>query len=304
MDIISIKNLSKVYGEGTKALNDVSLSIKEGEIFGLLGENGAGKTTMIGIICGLVKKTSGTVSVMGKDVIKDYRFTRSIIGLVPQEITLDIFLSVRKAMEFQRGYYGLPKNDKLIDSILKSLALYDKQDKTARELSGGMQRRLLIAKALVHEPKILFLDEPTAGVDVQLRQDLWNYVKEINDKGTTIILTTHYIEEAEKMADRIGIIHKGEIGVVQEKNQLLDELGRKKMTLHLEKPLSGVPNELNDLNVTLSDDKKSLSYEYQEKQAYIGKVIESLRAQGARVVDMDKEQTSLEEIFVNFTKKQ
>lgn len=245
--IISIKNLSKKYDSGTHALKDVSLDIREGEIFALLGPNGAGKTTLIGATTGIVTHTSGSINVMGKDVVKDYRFTRSMIGLVPQEIHLDIFLSVEQILANQRGFYGKPKNPKLLERIMKQLSLWDKRHDETRFLSGGMKRRVLIGKALTNEPKILFLDEPTAGVDVELRKDMWRIVKELKQQGTTIILTTHYIEEAELLADRIGIINGGELMLVEEKETLMRRMGEKTLVLHLEKPIDHIPNTLEPI---------------------------------------------------------
>lgn len=302
-DILSIKNLSKTYGNGVHALKDVNLDIYEGEIFGLLGENGAGKTTLIGIICGIVNKTGGSVSVMGKDNVTDYRFTRKQIGLVPQEIKLDIFMKVIDAVRYSRGYFGMPKNEKLIEEVLKALELWEHKDKTAIQLSGGMQRRLLIAKALVHEPKILFLDEPTAGVDVNLRQGLWEYVRKLKSQGVTIILTTHYIEEAEEMADRIGIIAGGELKIVEEKNKLMDKLGQKKMVVKLSKPLTDLPASLSDLHIVLDDTKTLLTYTYQNGQGKIHDVVAALANSDAQIQEIDTEKTKLEEIFLSIARK-
>lgn len=302
-DILSIKNLSKTYGNGVHALKDVNLDIYEGEIFGLLGENGAGKTTLIGIICGIVNKTGGSVSVTGKDNVTDYRFTRKQIGLVPQEIKLDIFMKVIDAVRYSRGYFGMPKNEKLIEEVLKALELWEHKDKTAIQLSGGMQRRLLIAKALVHEPKILFLDEPTAGVDVNLRQGLWEYVRKLKSQGVTIILTTHYIEEAEEMADRIGIIAGGELKIVEEKNKLMDKLGQKKMVVKLSKPLTDLPASLSDLHIVLDDTKTLLTYTYQNGQGKIHDVVAALANSDAQIQEIDTEKTKLEEIFLSIARK-
>jgi ABC-2 type transport system ATP-binding protein len=302
-NIHSIKNLSKTYGNGVHALKDVNLDIYEGEIFGLLGENGAGKTTLIGIICGIVNKTGGSVTVMGKDNVTDYRFTRKQIGLVPQEIKLDIFMKVIDAVRYSRGYFGMPKNEKLIEEVLKALELWEHKDKTAIQLSGGMQRRLLIAKALVHEPKILFLDEPTAGVDVNLRQGLWEYVRKLKSQGVTIILTTHYIEEAEEMADRIGIIAGGELKIVEEKNKLMDKLGQKKMVVKLSKPLTDLPASLSDLHIVLDDTKTLLTYTYQNGQGKIHDVIAALANSDAQIQEIDTEKTKLEEIFLSIARK-
>ena len=239
--IISISNLSKTYATGFQALKNINLEIHRGEIFALLGPNGAGKTTLIGIICGLVNRTAGDVKVAGYDIIKDYRITRSLIGLVPQELTTEAFESVWKTVSFSRGLFGKPPNPAYIEKVLRELSLWDKKDSRILTLSGGMKRRVLIAKALSHEPRILFLDEPTAGVDVELRKDLWNVVRGLKEEGVTIILTTHYIEEAEEMADRIGVINKGELIVVEEKSTLMRKLGKKRLTLELHEPLDSIP---------------------------------------------------------------
>jgi ABC-2 type transport system ATP-binding protein len=300
---IEIRSLSKTYQNGVHALKDVNLDIREGEIFALLGENGAGKTTMIGIICGIVNKTGGTVTVMGKDNVKDYRFTRKQIGLVPQEIKLDIFMKVIDAVRFSRGYFGLGKDEKKVEEVLKALELWEHKDKTAMHLSGGMQRRLLIAKALVHEPKILFLDEPTAGVDVNLRQGMWDYVRKLQKEGVTIILTTHYIEEAEEMADRIGIIAQGELKIVEEKNKLMETLGQKKMVMKLSQALGEVPTSLSNLDITLSEDKTSLEYTYKAGSGKIHDVLSALANSNVQIQEIDTEETKLEEIFLNIARK-
>lgn len=304
MSILSIKNLSKVYQNGVHALKDINLDIEKGEIFGLLGENGAGKTTLIGIICGIVNKTSGTVTVLGKDNVTDYRFTRKAIGLVPQEVKLDIFMKVIDAVRFSRGYFGLPKNEALVKEVLESLALWEHRNKTAMELSGGMQRRLLIAKALVHEPKILFLDEPTAGVDVSLRKGLWEQVQKLKERGVTIILTTHYIEEAEEMSDRIGIIVRGELKIVEKKEKLMKELGKKKMIIRLAEPLSALSPLLTELNVKANDEKTALTYTYTDGEGNIHEVLKALANDGMKISEIDTEETSLEEIFLSIAQKQ
>ena len=301
--VISIKNLSKTYKNGVHALKNINLDIYKGEVFGLLGENGAGKTTMIGIICGLVNKTEGTVTVMGKDVVKDYRFTRKKIGLVPQEVKLDIFMKVKDSVRYARGFYGLKRDDAFVEKVLKSLALWEHKEKQARELSGGMMRRLLIAKALVHEPEILFLDEPTAGVDVNLRRGLWDLVRELNQKGMTTILTTHYIEEAEQMADRIGIIVKGELKVVEEKVKLMEKLGEKKIELSLADTLDTLPSDMNGFELSLGKDKKTLTYIYSKETGRIQELLEKLLEKNIKVVDIKTSETSLEEIFLNLTKQ-
>lgn len=300
---IEIRSLSKTYQNGVHALKDVNLDIREGEIFALLGENGAGKTTMIGIICGIVNKTGGTVTVMGKDNVKDYRFTRKQIGLVPQEIKLDIFMKVIDAVRFSRGYFGLKKDEKKVEEVLKALELWEHKDKMAMQLSGGMMRRLLIAKALVHEPRILFLDEPTAGVDVNLRQGMWDYVRKLQKEGVTIILTTHYIEEAEEMADRIGIIAGGELKIVEEKDKLMETLGQKRMVMKLSQALNEVPASLSNLDIKLSEDKTSLEYTYKAGNGKIHDVLTALAGSNIQIQEIDTEETKLEEIFLNIARK-
>lgn len=300
---IEIRSLSKTYQNGVHALKDVNLDIREGEIFALLGENGAGKTTMIGIICGIVNKTGGTVTVMGKDNVKDYRFTRRQIGLVPQEIKLDIFMKVIDAVRFSRGYFGLKKDEKKVEEVLKALELWEHKDKMAMQLSGGMMRRLLIAKALVHEPRILFLDEPTAGVDVNLRQGMWDYVRKLQKEGVTIILTTHYIEEAEEMADRIGIIAGGELKIVEEKDKLMETLGQKKMIMRLSQAVSEVPSSLSHLDIKLSKDKMCLEYTYKAGNGKIHDVLTALAGSNIQIQEIDTEETKLEEIFLNIARK-
>src|SRR5437588_9446068 len=258
--IISVSGLSKTYASGFQALNSINLDICHGEIFALLGPNGAGKTTLISIICGIVNPSEGAVSVAGHDIIKDYRFTRSLIGLVPQELTTDAFETVWATVSFSRGLFGKPKNPQHIAKVLKALSLWDRKDSKIMTLSGGMKRRVLIAKALAHEPHILFLDEPTAGVDVELRQELWQVVRSLRASGVTIILTTHYIEEAEEMADRIGVINNGEIILVEEKNALMHKLGRKQLTLHLHEPLDTIPERLAPYRLAIGGAGRELVY--------------------------------------------
>jgi ABC-2 type transport system ATP-binding protein len=298
--IISITNLSKTYASGFRALKDIELEIKRGEIFALLGPNGAGKTTLIGIICGIVNPTAGAVTVDGHDIIGDFRAARSLIGLVPQELTTDAFESVWGTVSFSRGLFGKPPNPAHIEKVLKALSLWDKKDNKIMTLSGGMKRRVLIAKALSHEPQILFLDEPTAGVDVELRQDMWQVVRELRASGVTIILTTHYIEEAEEMADRIGVIHKGEIILVEDKDELMRKLGRKQLTLHLQKPLDAVPPELATHNLTLADGGNELvfTYDTQTERTGVAALLTDLNRAGIRFRDLHTTQSSLEDIFV------
>jgi len=299
--VISVRNLSKVYEGGFQALKDVSLDIQRGEIFALLGPNGAGKTTLISIICGIVNPGSGQVLADGFDVVKDFRAARSIIGLVPQELSTDAFESVWNAVSFSRGLYGKPRDDAHIEKVLKALSLWDKRSNRIMELSGGMKRRVLIAKALSHEPKILFLDEPTAGVDVELRRDMWEMVRELRSQGVTIILTTHYIEEAEEMADRIGVINKGELVLVEEKQALMHKLGKKQLTLYLQQPLETIPEALASYPLALSDDGSSLTYTFdvQSEQTGIAEVLRRLNQHGIDFRDLHSSESSLEEIFVN-----
>ena len=298
MAIIEVKNLSKTYASGTHALRDVSLTIEKGEIFALLGPNGAGKTTLIGIITGVVNKTSGAVTVLGKDIVRDYRFTRSRIGLVPQEILLDPFLTVEESLCYQRGFYGKKRDDALIKNILQSLSLWDKRTQQVRTLSGGMKRRVLIGKALTNEPEILFLDEPTAGVDVELRKDMWAQVAQLRERGTTVILTTHYIEEAELMADRIGIITGGELKIVERKSELLKKLGDKKLLVTLSAPLARIPDALKKYGLALSEDGTQISYRYGTNTAHVTEFLADLEKQNIAVQDIDTRTRSLEEIFV------
>ncbi|TMH78846.1 MAG: ABC transporter ATP-binding protein [Betaproteobacteria bacterium] len=298
--VISVTKLSKTYASGLKALENINLDIRRGEIFALLGPNGAGKTTLIGIICGIVNPSEGTIRVDGHDIVRDYRASRSLIGLVPQELTTDAFESVWNTVSFSRGLFGKPANPAHIEKVLKDLSLWDKKDSKVMTLSGGMKRRLLIAKALSHEPRILFLDEPTAGVDVTLRQDMWKLVRSLQVAGVTIILTTHYIDEAEEMADRIGVISKGEIILVEEKTELMRKLGKKQLTLHLERALERVPNALSAHRLELAGKGTELIYTYDEQgdRAAIAALLADLAASGVRFKDLQTTQSSLEDIFV------
>jgi ABC-2 type transport system ATP-binding protein len=303
--IISVKNLSKTYGSGFKALNNVNLDINRGEIFALLGPNGAGKTTLISIICGIANLSEGTVTVDGRDIDKDYRTARSLIGLVPQELHTDAFESVWATVSFSRGLFGKPKNPKHIEKVLKDLSLWDKKDAKIVTLSGGMKRRVMIAKALSHEPQILFLDEPTAGVDVELRKGMWEVVRTLQSAGVTIILTTHYIEEAEEMADRIGVINKGEIILVEDKSGLMQKLGKKRLTLHLQSRIDAVPATLAAYKLERSDDGRAVTYNYDTKGERTGitSLLSDLRDAGIRISDLDTTQSSLEDIFVSLVRK-
>jgi len=298
--IISVKDLSKSYASGFKALSDIDLDIRRGEIFALLGPNGAGKTTLIGIICGILVPTQGKVTVDGHDIVKDYRAARSLIGLVPQELHTDAFESVWATVSFSRGLFNKPKNPAYVEKVLRALSLWDKKDNKIMTLSGGMKRRVLIAKALSHEPQILFLDEPTAGVDVELRKDMWQVVRDLRDSGVTIILTTHYIEEAEDMADRIGVINKGEIILVEDKNELMRKLGQKQLALHLQKKLDAVPAELSAYNLKLAADGMELvfTYDSQVERTGITGLLTDLYRAGIRFRDLQTTQSSLEDIFV------
>ncbi|MDH3579073.1 MAG: ABC transporter ATP-binding protein [Hyphomicrobiales bacterium] len=303
--IISVASLTKTYDGGFTALKNVSLDIEEGEIFGLLGPNGAGKTTLISIICGIVNASQGAVTVAGHDIVKDYRATRALIGLVPQELTTDAFETPWHTASFSRGLFGKPANPAHIEKVLKDLSLWDKKDTNIMALSGGMKRRVLIAKALAHEPRILFLDEPTAGVDVELRQDMWAVVRDLKASGVTIILTTHYIEEAEQMADRIGVISNGEIILVEEKEALIAKLGTKQMTLELQKKLKSVPRALAKHKLALADGGAKLVYTYDTQAARTGitALLNDLGKAGIKFRDLDTKQSSLEEIFVNLVRK-
>ena len=300
-NILSISNLSKTYASGFKALKNINLEIRRGEIFALLGPNGAGKTTLISIICGIVNASSGQVDVNGHDIVRNYREARSFIGLVPQEISTDAFETVWNTVCFSRGLFGKPPNPAYIEKVLKDLSLWDKKDNKIMTLSGGMKRRLMIAKALSHEPKILFLDEPTAGVDVNLRREMWNLVLELQKTGVTVILTTHYIEEAEEMADRIGIITHGEIILVNEKTELIQKLGKKELTLQLQQPISHLPDELKLNGLILSNNGTELTYTYdaQSKQIGIADLLNKLALAGIPFKDLHTRQSSLEDIFVS-----
>jgi ABC-2 type transport system ATP-binding protein len=302
---ISISHLGKTYASGFQALKDINLDIRHGEIFALLGPNGAGKTTLISIICGIVNPSSGTVTVDGHDIITDYRAARSLIGLVPQELTTDAFETPPATLRFSRGLFGKPPNPAHIEKVLKQLSLWDKKDAKIRMLSGGMKRRLMIAKALAHEPRILFLDEPSAGVDVELRKGMWDLVRELRASGVTIILTTHYIEEAEEMADRVGVINHGEIILVEEKAELMRKLGKKQLTLELREPIASVPEALAAYKLTLSQDGKELTYSYDTKSEHIGitALLDDLHLAGIKFKDLQTTQTSLEDIFVGLVRQ-
>ena len=310
--IIEIKHLNKTYASGFKALKDVNLTINKGEIFALLGPNGAGKTTLISTICGIVNPTSGTITIDGHDNIKDYRETRQRIGLVPQELTTDAFESVTNTVSFSRGLFGKPKNPALIEKILKDLSLWDKKDNALMELSGGMKRRVLIAKALSHEPDIIFLDEPSAGVDVELRKDMWEMVYKLAEGGTTIILTTHYIEEAEQMADRVGVISDGELILVEDKETLMQKMGKKQLTLHLTEPLTELPSALSDYDLKLETQKTphetntKLTYTYDARGPRTGitSLLNALSKENIKFKDLDSKQSSLEQIFVELVNQQ
>jgi ABC-2 type transport system ATP-binding protein len=299
--IISVKNLSKIYASGLQALKHVDLEIRRGEIFALLGPNGAGKTTLIGIICGIVNATGGTVVADGHDIVADYREARKAIGLVPQELSTDMFETVWATVSFSRGLFGKPRNDAHVEKVLRGLSLWEKKDTKIMALSGGMKRRVLIAKALSHEPTILFLDEPTAGVDVELRRDMWRMVHDLRKTGVTIILTTHYIEEAEHMADRIGVIRKGEIILVEEKSALMAKLGKKQLTLTLREPLPAVPAALAPYELELLGKGKELVYTFhgERERSKIATLLRELSAAGIEFTDLRTRESSLEEIFVN-----
>ena len=302
--IISIKDLSKTYTGGFQALKRIDLDIERGEIFALLGPNGAGKTTLISIICGLVNPTTGTVTVDGGDIRRDYRRVREMIGLVPQELTTDHFETVWNAVSFSRGLFGKAPNPAYIEKILRALSLWEKKDNRIMELSGGMKRRLLIAKALSHEPTILFLDEPTAGVDVELRKDMWQVVRDLREAGVTIILTTHYIEEAEEMADRVGVITGGELIVVEDKAELMRKLGKKQLSLQLAEPLSEIPPSLTRHELELSPDGRTLTFTYDTRAGRTGitSLLDDMRAAGIGFSDLDTTQSSLEDIFVDLVR--
>ena len=298
--IVSVSNLVKTYASGFQALKDVSLDIEEGEILALLGPNGAGKTTLISIICGIVNPSSGTVLVGGHDVVKDFRATRAMIGLVPQELTTDQFETVWNTVSFSRGLHGKKPNPAHIEKVLKDLSLFDKKDNMLRELSGGMKRRVLIAKALSHEPRVLFLDEPTAGVDVNLRKDMWKVVAALRETGVTIILTTHYIEEAEEIADRVGVINGGKILLIEQKKDLMKKLGRKQLRIDLQEPLPAIPETLSSYDLKIEDDGHSLIYDYDTsgERTGITTLLTALAEAGIRLKDISTRQSSLEDIFV------
>ena len=304
--ILDVKNLNKTYAGGFEALKDVSLEIRRGEIFGLLGPNGAGKTTLINIVCGIVNPTSGTVLVGGNDIVSDYRATRAMIGLVPQELPVETFESVWNTVSFSRGLFGKPPNPAHVEKVLRSLSLWDKKDSPIMGLSGGMKRRVLIAKALAHEPELLFLDEPTAGVDVELRQAMWNVVRELRESGVTVILTTHYIEEAEQMADRVGVINHGEVILVRETESLMRELGRKQLCLMLNEPLAEIPAELSEFGLELGEGGTELVYTYdsQRERTGITTLLGELEREGISFHDLNTSQSSLEEIFVDLVKRE
>ena len=299
--IIRIDHLSKQYGSGTKALDDVSLDIAQGEILALLGPNGAGKTTLISIICGLVVPTGGTVQVGGHDIRRDWRAARRLIGLVPQEIALEPFEKVADCVRFTRGLYGEGPDEAYLEQVLRSLALWDKRDARTRELSGGMKRRVLIAKALAHRPKVLFLDEPTAGVDVHLRREMWQVVRDLRASGVTIILTTHYLEEAEDMADRIGVIDRGRLLLVRPKAELMGEFGRKRLVVDLDRPLDALPEGWDERGLSLGQGGRQLSYDYDGRadRTGIGRLLADLNARGIGVRDVATRQSSLEDVFLS-----
>ena len=302
---IVINNLSKVYDNGFNALKNINLNIKKGEIFAMLGPNGAGKTTLISIICGIVKPSSGKVTVEDFDIIEDYRETRSRIGLVPQELTLEQFETVFNNVSYSRGLYGKKPDPKHIEKVLKQLSLWDKKDLILRKLSGGMKRRVLIAKALSHEPKILFLDEPTAGVDVELRQEMWKVVKSLREIGVTIILTTHYIEEAEAIADRVGVINQGEIIIVEQKKELIKKMGRKVLSVELQEEIQDIPESLKKYDLIIGNNKMSLVYTYnlEEKQTGITNLLQDIKDSGLKLRDLKTEQSNLEKIFVTLVRE-
>ncbi|MBT5720213.1 MAG: ABC transporter ATP-binding protein [Gammaproteobacteria bacterium] len=303
--ILRITGLNKFYSGGFQALKDINLQIEKGEILALLGPNGAGKTTLISVVCGIVNPSSGTVSVDGFDIIKDFRKTRSIIGLVPQELTTDSFETVFNTVSFSRGLFGQPPRPSHIEKVLRSLSLWDKKDNMIMTLSGGMKRRVLIAKALSHEPTVLFLDEPTAGVDVSLRKDMWQIVRELKEEGVTIILTTHYIEEAEEIADRVGVINNGEIVLIEEKEKLMEKLGKKQLILDLRDSLASVPDSMADYNLELSEDGMQLTYTFntQGDRTGITALIDDLKLAEIAFRDLNTTQSSLEDIFVNLVEE-
>jgi len=300
-DMLSITGLSKVYNDGLIALDDISLNVSEGEILALLGPNGAGKTTLISAVCGLVVPTKGKITVGGFDTRSNYRLARSLIGLVPQEISLEPFEKVINTVRFSRGLFGKNTNDNCVERVLRQLSLWDKKDSKIMQLSGGMKRRVLIAKALAHEPKVLFLDEPSAGVDVELRREMWKLVADLKSQGVTIILTTHYIEEAEAIADRVGVISKGKLILLEEKKALMSRMGQKKLQISLQCPIDIIPSELQNLKLSLSDDGLSLNYLYDTKGSSTGitKLLNKISSAGLQMSDLKTSQSSLEEIFVS-----
>ncbi len=300
-NIIAIEGLSKSYASGFQALTGVNLDIRQGEILALLGPNGAGKTTLISIVCGIVTASAGRVSVGGFDTVHDYRASRALIGLVPQELTTDAFETVWNTVSFSRGLFGKPKNPALIEQVLRDLSLWDKKDNMIMTLSGGMKRRVMIAKALSHEPRVLFLDEPTAGVDVNLRRDMWALVRRLQQSGVTIILTTHYIEEAQEMADRIGVIRQGELLLVEDKDELMRKLGKKQLTLSLPEPLGALPSGLLSLGLSLAEGGEALSFSYDAADASVDVpgLLQAVQDAGIRFSDIHTSQSSLEDIFVN-----
>ncbi len=304
--VISVQNLSKVYASGHQALKSINLEIRRGEIFALLGPNGAGKTTLISIICGIVNASSGSVQADGHDIVRDYRAARRSIGLVPQELTTDAFETVWSTVNFSRGLFGKPANPALVEQILRELSLWDKKDSRIMALSGGMKRRVMIAKALSHEPRILFLDEPTAGVDVELRRGMWEMVRRLREQGVTIILTTHYIEEAQEMADRVGVIRKGEIILVEQTQTLMRKLGKKQLTLSLNAPLAALPASLAGYELSLDDEGRQLNYTYEALAGgeTVQPLLRELDALGIRFHDLQSSESTLEEIFVSLVSTQ
>ena len=303
--IVSIEGLTKTYASGLVALNGVDLDIRQGEIFALLGPNGAGKTTLINVVCGIVRPGGGKVAVAGHDIIREWRFTRAVIGLVPQELTTDAFETVWATVNFSRGLFGKRRDPAYLEKVLRDLSLWDRKDSPIMSLSGGMKRRVMIAKALSHEPSILFLDEPTAGVDVELRRDMWAMVRGLRERGVTIILTTHYIEEAEEMADRVGVINHGELVLVEDKTALMRKLGGKQLTLHLQAPLDAVPASLAAWPLTLADEGRTLIYDFDAKAEATGiaSLMRRLAEAGVDFVDLDTRESSLEDIFVSLVSR-
>ena len=304
-NIIEIKDVEKIYASGNKALNKINLNIKEGEILALLGPNGAGKTTLISAVCGITVPTSGSINVDGYDVVKEYKSSRKLIGLVPQEIALEGFEKVINTVNYSRNLFGYPPDDNYIEELLKKLSLWGKRDSKIIELSGGMKRRVLIAKALSHNPKILFLDEPTAGVDVELRKDMWRVIKELKVQGVTIILTTHYIEEAEEIAERVAIINDGQILLTEEKDSLMKRMGTKKIEVIIKNKIEKIPNELSSFNLTISDNKQKITFTYDQKRSDLDilKILNSIKESGLDIIDIETTETSLEDIFVNLLKE-